>query len=403
MMKRNFSKLLATFSALAFLLVAGLSCNKSGESGKNNEDPNDKVIAPPYSIDEFVMGVDLSYLNQILDKNGIYDGGKDPYQVFKEAGTNLVRLRLWHSPTWVRDLYQDQSEKLYSGLEDVIDASLKVKDLGLDICIDFHYSDNWADPGKQVPPQAWKDLDLETLKDSLYDHTYNSLNRLKMLGIIPAFVQIGNEINSGFLHPTGHFESNDWNNLGVLLNAGIKAVRDLYEEMNQPKIIIHVAQPENIRWFFTNLTILGQVTDFEIIGLSYYSKWSNVGMQELDGYIRTARSDFHKELMLVETAFPWTVESVDSYNNIFSGMELVPGYDTSPQGQLKYMKDLCQEIIDGGGMGVIYWEPGWISSDIITQWGSGSAWENCSFFDFTKNNSPLPVFEYLMFYYNFDK
>ena len=400
---KNSVKLLAFLSVFVLMLFSGIACNKTGQSGKNSGDSDSTLITPPYAVNEFVMGADLSYLNQILDKNGLYDSGADPYKIFKSAGTNVVRLRLWHDPSWIRDIYQNPEEKLYSGIEEMLEVSELVVEQGMDLCIDFHYSDNWADPSKQITPAAWENLDLETLMDSVYNHTYNSLNRLKMVGIIPAFVQIGNEINPGFLHPSGHLESNDWKDLGLLLNAGIKAVRDLYKEEDQPEIIIHVAQPENLRWFFTSLTIKAQVTDFEIIGLSYYSKWSSVGLQELDGYIRTARSDFDKELMVVETAFPWTLESDDSYPNIFSGMEPVSGYDISPQGQLQYMKDLCQEIIDGGGMGVIYWEPGWISSDMITQWGKGSAWENCSFFDFTDNNSPLPVFDYMMFDYNFDK
>ncbi len=385
-----------------FILVSGCGCDNLQDSDDKIDDLDSLKITPPYTLDEFVMGADLSYLNQILDKGGVYDSGRDPYQIFKEAGTNLVRLRVWHSPDWIKQVYQNQEEKLYSGLEDVVAAALKAQHSGMEICIDFHYSDNWADPGKQNTPVAWKNLDFETLKDSVYAYTYSSLNRLKMAGVSPAFVQIGNEINTGILHPQGHYEKQNWKDFGLLLNAGIQAVRDLYPPEDQPEIIIHIAQPENIRWFFNNLTILGQVTDYEIIGVSYYPIWSQVQIDEIDGYVRTCKKDFQKDVLIMEAAFPWTVESADSYTNIISGNDSLAGYEISKQGQLEFMKDLCQEIIDGGGLGVVYWEPGWISSNMTTQWGKGSAWENCSFFDFTSGNSVLPVVEYMMFEYNFE-
>ncbi len=377
------------------------SCDKA-ENGKGTDDPDDQVISPPYSIQEFVMGADLSYLNQIVDKKGQYAGGKDPWQIFAEAGTNLVRLRLWNNPEWIKRVYDNSNEELYSGLDDVLQAAKKAQQNGMDLCLDIHYSDTWADPGKQITPEVWKDLNLELLKDSVYAYTYDVLNQLLQEGIIPAYVQIGNEINPGMLHPLGHINQNNWKNLGDLLNSGIQAVRDLYQDGDAPKIVIHIAQPENVRWYFNNLTILGQVSDFEVIGISYYPIWSTVALNEMDGYIRKAKVDFDKEVMIMETAFPWTQESQDTYTNIFGTLDSLSSYPVSPEGQLGFMKNLCQEVIDGGGSGVVYWEPGWISSEMKTQWGQGSAWENCSFFDFHNNNSVLPVVEYITFDYTFE-
>jgi len=326
----------------------------------------------------------------------------DPYEIFSNMGANLVRLRLWNNPDWIREVYDNDEEILYSGYEDVKSAALKAKKAGMEICLDFHYSDTWADPGKQYTPEAWKNLELNELKDSVYSFTRKTLADLKESGIVPAYVQIGNEINPGILHPLGHVESNNWKNLGELLNSGIKAVRDEFLNEDAPKIILHVAQPENVRWFFNNLTILGEVNDFELIGLSYYSKWSSVDLSELDGYIKTLKRDFSKEILVMETAFPWINESVDQYTNIFGGQDSIMGYEVSPAGQAEFMKDLCQEVIDGGGKGVVYWEPGWISSEMKTRWGQGSAWENCSFFDFRNNNLLLPVVEYIDFEYQFE-
>jgi arabinogalactan endo-1,4-beta-galactosidase len=386
---------------LAVLSLIFLSaCNKNNDT--NDPDPDTEEILPPYSVDEFVMGVDLSYLNQILDKGGQYADGKDPYQLFAEMGNNLVRLRLWNNPSWIRDVYNNPEEKLFSGYEDVEEAARKAQENNMELCIDFHYSDTWADPGKQITPAAWENLSLDILKDSLYNFTYTTLAKLKEADIIPAFVQIGNEINPGMLHPVGHYETNNWQNLGELINAGIQAVKDLYTDENRPDIILHIAQPENIRWFFNGLTFSGGVSDFDVIGVSYYPIWSEVDIADLDGYIKTAVSDFDKEVMIMETAFPWTNSGADNYHNIFGTADSIMGFEISPQGQLEYMKTLCQEIIDGGGKGVVYWEPGWISSNMITQWGTGSAWENCSFFNFQDNNSILPVVEYINFEYEFE-
>ena len=360
----NLYRLIILCLLIGFSVIFLSGCDKN--KGNDPDDTVDTKILPPYSLDEFVMGVDLSYLNQILDKGGRYTDQKDPYEIFSAMGANLVRLRLWNNPDWIREVYNNDQEILYSGYEDMKNAALRAKQAGMNICLDFHYSDTWADPEKQNTPEAWKELELNELKDSVYSYTRKTLANLKESGIVPAYVQIGNEINPGILHPAGHYQTNNWKDLGELLNIGIKAVRDEFVDQDAPKIILHIAQPENVRWFFNNLTILGEVNDFEVIGLSYYSKWSSVNLSELDGYIRTLKRDFSKEVMVMETAFPWINESVDEYTNIFGGQDSIMGYEVSPAGQAEFMKDLCQEVIDGGGNGVVYWEPGWISSEMKT-------------------------------------
>ena len=393
----NRKKALIRISGLLVLILLVSACDPN----KGGTDPEEKEIKPPYSLDEFVMGVDLSYLNEVMAKGGIYADQRDPYALFAEEGANVARIRLWNNPTWIRDLYQNEEETLYSGFQDVVTAARRVKGAGMEWCLDFHYSDNWADPGKQNTPEAWKGLEINTLTDSVYQFTYTTLATLKALDLSPAFIQIGNEINSGILHPTGHYLMNDWKNLGQLVNAGIRAVRAVYPDENAPQIILHVAQPENIRWFFNGLTISGGVTDFDVIGVSYYPVWSEVPLVALDGYLRTARNDFGKEVMIMETAFPWTNEGADNYNNIMGGTDSIGAYPVTTDGQLAFMATLCQEVIDAGGLGVFYWEPGWISCDMITQWGTGSSWENCTFFNFQDNNSLLPVVQYLTQQYQF--
>ncbi len=355
------------------IAVASTSCRKEEVLGKN----------------KFVFGADLSYVNQILEHGGVYrDSGniKDPYQIFADHGTNLVRLRLWHNPVWTREVYGDAGVKMYNDLEDVKVAIQRSKAAGMAVNLDFHYSDSWADPHQQVIPAAWKDLDYETMKDSVYQYTYRILKALDQEGLMPEMVQVGNEINPGMLLPMGSYVDNGWAQLGGLINAGIRAVRDVSEESEmKTQVILHIAQPENVESWFRGVTTLGQVTDFDIIGLSYYSKWSEVSLNQLSGYIEDFKETFDKTVMVVETAYPWTGDGVDQYNNIFNSTDAEPGYPLTPEGQYKYMVDLTQAIKDGGGMGIMVWEPAWITSQTKDLWNTGSAWENCTFFDFEGN------------------
>jgi arabinogalactan endo-1,4-beta-galactosidase len=204
---------------------------------------------------------------------------------------------------------------------------------------------------------------------------------------MPEMVQIGNEINPGMLLPLGScYSANGWKNQGRLINSGIKAVRDISALSTiKTQIILHIAQPENVEFWFNKISAEGAVTDFEIIGFSYYSKWSDVPITEISKYVADFKGVFNKEVMIVETAYPWTSQNADSYNNIYNAGDVEPGYPLSEEGQLNFMTDLTKAIMDGGGMGIMVWEPAWISSSAKDLWGTGSSWENCTFFDFGWN------------------
>jgi arabinogalactan endo-1,4-beta-galactosidase len=360
---------------IAILVFVGLStsCNKEEILGKT----------------KFVFGADLSYVNQILEHGGVYkDNGviKDPYQIFSDRGTNLVRLRLWHNPAWTKTVYGKDGTRMYNDLEDVREAIRRSKAAGMAVNLDIHYSDTWADPQHQIMPEAWKGLSYSVLRDSVYQYTFRVLQSLNSDGLMPEMVQIGNEINPGMLLPVGSYMDHGWAQLGGLINSGIKAVRDVSKESDvKTLIILHVAQPENVEFWFRGVTTLGEVNDFDIIGLSYYSKWSDIQLAQLSGYIRDFRETFGKTVMVVETAYPWTGDGADSYGNIFGANDAEPGYPLTPEGQYKYMVALTQAIKDGGGMGIMVWEPAWITSQAKDLWGTGSAWENCTFFDFEGN------------------
>ena len=354
-----------------------------------------------YTTDEFVMGVDLSYLNQIEDHGGVYldsSGVRDPVQIMKGHGANLVRVRLWNNPEWVRLVYGNQLTPLYSGFADVVKTIQRAKSIGLAVNLDIHYSDRWADPGTQNPPAAWLNItNLQTLRDSVYNYTFSVLSHLNAKGLMPEIVQIGNETNCGMMitntstgFPNLNGCSNHWQELGAVINSGIRAVRDVSSQSAvKTKIALHVADPKNLDWWFGNITTSGAVSDFDIIGLSYYPIWhTTVAFNDLPALIKRLKNTYNRKVMILETAYPWIIAGNDSYANQFGSQTPLSGYPFTREGQEKFLTDLTQNVIAAGGSGIMYWEPDWISSQMKDSWGTGSSMENCTFFDFSGNTLP---------------
>jgi len=154
----------------------------------------------------------------------------------------------------------------------------------------------------------------------------------------------------------------------------------------KPQIILHVAQIQNAEYWMDQLVSKG-VTDFDIMGLSHYYKWSTVNdMNEIGKKITLFKTKYQKKIMIVETAFPWTSQNADTYNNILYTADPSIGiYPVSKEGQQQYLKELTKQLFNNGGSGIIYWEPAWITSPMRDAWGTGSAWENAAYFDFTGN------------------
>ena len=372
------------FKYVFFILVLlNISCNSSERDNVNKDQESEDI--------GLYLGADLSYVNEMLDCGGEFrDNGiiKDPYQIFADAGTNIVRVRLWHNPTWTS----------YSNLDDVAKTIRRSKEEGMKVLLDFHYSDDWADPGDQIIPHAWKNIaDLQILGDSLYNYTFNTLNELNKIGLTPEMVQIGNEINSEILldaHVDELKEPINWDRNVFLLNKGIQAVDNFNNAFTKDvETMIHIAQPEfTFPWFdeaFSNGLI-----DFDWIGISYYPKWSSTNMNNLPQSIAQLKDKYSKRVMVVETAYPYSLIASDAANNILMQDALIPDYPATKEGQLNYMLDLTKKTIEGGGEGVIYWEPAWISTSCSTRWGQGSHWENATFFDAENNNEALPAFNF---------
>jgi len=353
--------------SIIFFFFALLSCSDEGGS----------IDLPDEIESKFYYGADLSYVNEMEDCGASYldlnNVVKDPYTIFKEAGTNLVRIRLWHNPTWTN----------YSNYEDVKKSIQRAKSKGMDVLLDFHYSDTWADPSKQEIPAAWLNEINNTpaLGDLLYNYTYNILNNLANVNLLPDIVQVGNEINPMILQQGNLEWPIDWTRNSSLINKGIKAVRDIAAENNKEiGVMLHIAQPENGLWWFEQATQNG-VTDFDWIGLSYYPLWSDYTLTNVSNAFSTLINTYQKRLMVVETAYPFTMDNADSANNILGNDALINGYPATEQGQLDYLNKLQEIINTAGGEGLIYWEPAWVSTDCFTQWGQGSHWDNATLFN----------------------
>jgi arabinogalactan endo-1,4-beta-galactosidase len=396
-----------TFFALIVFLLLNLSCKNNNVTPPDDTKPNYHL----YTADEFAMGVDLSYVNHVEDHGGVYrDSSKvqDPFSIMKDHGANLVRVRLWHNPQWVKTIYGSDQTPLYSGFADVLKTIQRAKTLGMAVNLTIQYSDTWADPSNQNPPVAWENItSLQVLKDSVYNYTSSVLSKLNAKGLMPEMVQIGNETNCGMMmtgtksgFPNLDGCNGHWQDLGTIINSGIKAVRDVSaQSTTKAKIALHVADPKNLEWWFGQITASGAVSDFDIIGMSYYPLWhTTVAFGDLPALITKLKNTYNKKVMILETSYPWSADYYDTYNNQFGSQTPLTGYPFTKEGQSKFLIDLTQKVMNAGGTGVMYWEPAWISSQMKDAWGTGSSMENCTFFDFTGNT--LASIDFMRYVYN---
>jgi arabinogalactan endo-1,4-beta-galactosidase len=334
------------------------------------------LAAPAHAAPRTYLGVDISYANEMEDCGAVYrSGGKtvEPYAFFKSEGANVARIRIWNDPDWTP----------YSNLKDVKRSIAKARKAGLQVLLDFHYSDDWADGDKQIAPKAWAKLSTQDQAKALYAFTRNTLAELDREGLMPDLVQVGNETNGEIVSSLARAkEPIDWTRNALLFNAGIKAVRDAgATSAIKPRIMLHIAQPENVEPWFAAAEKAG-VTDFDLIGISYYSKWSKRSMAQLGETINRLRHLYAADVLVVETAYPFTNDGADSSPNLLGADSLIAGYPATPAGQKKYLTDLTQLVYANGGVGVVYWEPAWLSTKCKTRWGQGSNWENAALFDF---------------------
>ena len=310
-------------------------------------------------------------LKQVEENGGLfYENGNqiDPIQLFKDKGINTARIKIWHTPSLN-----------YNNLESVLEIADRANSVGLDLLLDFHYSDTWADPSSQTKPSSWVDLTFEILCDSIEQYSRHVITKLKNQNTLPKYVQIGNETDCGLLWPDGYVcdESNNdsqWYKLGTLFMHAINGVKSAIDTQDTLEIISHVSSGGN--WFFNNL--IEQGVDIDILSISYYPMWHGT-LADLVQNMDELGNEFQKPVLIVETAYPFTLQWNDNTNNILGiDTQLLNGYEASEEGQLSFLHDLMSLVEENNhGMGICYWAPDWISTNQF-----GSPWENQALFDF---------------------
>jgi arabinogalactan endo-1,4-beta-galactosidase len=278
----------------------------------------------------FYKGADISWLTEMetsgmkfYDKNG---SQKECMELLKANGLNAIRLRVWVNPS-----------DGWCNAADMIAKAERANSLGFKLMIDFHYSDVWADPAHQTKPASWSSQNLYQLQTSVYNHTYQVLQQLKAKGIIPLWVQIGNETNDGMLWPDGKASTN-MNNFAQLINAGYDAVKACDSSI---KAIIHISNGYNaglFTWMFDGMKNYG--AKWDVIGMSLYpsaTNWQSLNNQCINN-INQLMNAYHKEIMICEVGMPWD-----------SALECNA-----------FLKDLLQQtqgIKTNKVLGIFYWEP----------------------------------------------
>ena len=359
-----------------------------------------------------ILGIDVStYLEELEHGAKYYDDGKnvDPLDLFRANGVTHMRIRLWQDP-------KDENGVKYLAGNDDLDTVIKLgtlaRDKGFKLYLDIHYSDFWADPGKQFLPKAWKDMGVEELEKAVYKYTVEVLRAIKDSGLTLDMVQVGNEITNGFMWPIGKLEiggkRGNYDNFCTLLKAGIRAVR---EETNA-KVMIHLERSHDQQVyteFFTEME--DHQVDYDVIGMSYYPYWHGT-FSEFFANVNNCKK-FGKEIMVAELGYGFTCESyvlsgegtrlvID--NDTVSALETAKKYPLTPEGQKRYVRDFLSLAKENGLSGVCYWEPLWLPGEGIC-WASPEGqkyigeegkstlneWANQCLFDYQGNK--LPAFD----------
>lgn len=285
----------------------------------------------------FARGADIGWLQQMeatgykfYNDNGVEE---DCFKILKDHGMNTVRLRTWVHPS-------DDPVSGHNSKAETVAMAVRAKKWGMRVMINFHYSDSWADPGKQVKPKAWEGHDFPSLLKALYDYTYDVMLDLKKAGVEPEWVQVGNETPGGMIYPEG--STSNWTTLAQLINKGYDAIKAVSP---RSKVILHLDRgndSQRFRSWFDSARAHG--AKYDVIGLSYYPWWLDgkpdytLSIDDLGNNMNDLAARYGKEVMVVE----------------------VGGEDTQPQNTYDMLVAVIgktKAVPNGKGLGVIYWEP----------------------------------------------
>lgn len=285
----------------------------------------------------FAKGADIGWLQQMEATGYKFYGDDGPaqdcFKILKDHGINTIRLRTWVNP--------DKSRSSgYNSKEETIAMAVRAKKWGMRVMINFHYSDSWADPGKQKKPAAWEGHDFPTLLKDVYDYTYDVMSAVERAGVTAEWVQVGNETPGGMIYPEG--KTSNWPKLAQLINKGYDAIKAVNPKS---KVILHLDRGNDsarfVSWF-DNARKHG--AKYDVIGLSYYPWWLDgkpdytLSIDDLAANMNNLAERYGKEVMVVEVGG----EDKEAQNT----------YD-----MLVAVQQKVKAVPNGKGLGVIYWEP----------------------------------------------
>ena len=370
-MRRKISGLLALIMALSMLLSAcGGAPEETPAQPENTGVSSESLYVEKVENlpDDFIMGMDASCV-PALEKGGVkfYDHEgveKDVYQILSENGINYIRVRVWNDPF-------DADGNGYGGgncdIENAIEIGKRATEYGMKMLVNFHYSDFWADPAKQMAPKAWKGMDIEEKCEALYEYTRDCLQRLVDAGVDVGMVQIGNETNGAMCGEVSTAVGG-WKRIMELMSAGSRAVREVCPEA---LVAVHFANPEKGDSYVSYGKNLDYYqVDYDVFASSYYPFWHGT-LDNLASVLSNIAETYGKKVMVAETSYAYTPEDSDFYGNtIGEGGGIVKDYPFTLQGQANLVRNVVDTVVNKtvNGIGVFYWEGTWISS-------GGDSWE----------------------------
>lgn len=353
------------------------------------EDAGIYVEPIPDISDDFIRGMDVSSI-LVEEKSGVKyysaDGTEqDVFTTMAQAGVNYARIRVWNDPF-------DADGNGYGGgnndLATAIELGKRATANGMKVCIDFHYSDFWADPKKQICPKAWEGMALEEKSNALYEYTKDSLTQLLDAGVDVCMVQVGNETNNGMAGET------QIPNIAQLMNAGSKAVREAAQTYGKEiKVALHYTDATDFDGLDSIMYKLASFqVDYDIFALSYYPYWHGT-FENLQNVMANIQDKYGKETLIAETAYCYTTEDTDGSGNSVNEGDLIDAYGATIQSQSTALRDVCATANEAGALGVFYWEGAWITvgdvnadnSPIWEEFGSG--WASSYAADYDPNDA----------------
>ncbi len=377
------TKRIAALGAAALLAVTGLSsCSRRPINTDWRPNPMDiQLTSDSLSVkkvdnlpEDFILGMDASCVPS-LELSGVgftdFDGKeRDVYAILAENGVNYIRVRIWNDP-------YDRQGNGYGGgncdLENAIEVGRRATEHGMKLLVNFHYSDFWADPSKQMDPKAWAGLDIDQKEEALYQYTRDSLIALTEAGVDIGMVQVGNETNGAMC---GEYGTTDygWEKIARLMSAGSKAVRQVCPGA---LVVLHFTNPETAgRYAEYGEKLHKYGVDYDIFASSYYPYWHGT-MENLATQLNHITAAYGKKTMVAETSYAYTAADTDFYPNTVQAGGGVAGYPISEQGQADFVRDVVDTAVNAmtDCIGVFYWEGTWISVGGESREANEALWE----------------------------